>query len=538
MSRRFGSFFYQTKSRHADAAVVRKRSGVLPFIGGFIRKACLFIGAIVLFAIVMGIIAGAFFGGASSSDLPKKMVLVLNITDPIGETETIRSMADPFAPAGLTAPYVIEALDRAAKDSRVQGVLVSLDAGGMQLTHIQELRAAVKRFRLSGKFAHIYSASFADLGSGTGAYYFASAFDKIWMQPVGMVSLTGLSIEMPFAKEALGKLGARAEFLQREDYKSAMESFTRDSMSPENREMMTSILADFSDQIFKDIAVDRGLTNDALKAVMDKGLLTGDDALTANLVTNLDYADALLDSVQGDKKGTKSEVPLVALEDYADAVAKPVSIHAANVALVRVSGEIVPGDDAEPGYATSDYIAEGIREAAENEAIKVILVRIDSPGGSPTASETIRRAIVKAKAEGKKVIVSMGPVAASGGYWVAVDADRIYAMPSTLTGSIGVLMGKFELSGLWEKLGVHWDTISEGENAQIWSMNKPLSESERAALENAIDNTYDSFLTRVAEGRKMKKEEVREIARGRAWTGLQAKERGLVDEIGGMDAAL
>lgn len=538
MSRRFGSFFYQAKPAQAHAAVPQKHNGILSFVGGFIRKACLFLGAVVLFAIVMGVIAGAFFGGASPSDLPDKMVLVLNVTDPIGESETIRSMADPFAPAGLTAPYVIDALDKAAKDARVQGVLVSLDAGGMQLSHIQELRAAVKRFRLSGKFAHIYSASFADLGSGTGAYYFASAFDRIWMQPVGMVSLTGLSLEMPFAKKALGKLGASAEFLQREDYKSAMESFTRDSISPENREMMNSILRDFSSQIFKDIAADRGLTNEALKAVTDKGLLTGDDALAAHLITDLDYADALLDEVQGDRKGTKGEVPLVSLEDYADATSKRVGLPAADVALVRVSGEIVPGDEAEPGYATSDYIAEGINRAAESKKIKVVVVRIDSPGGSPTASETIRRAIVKAKEKGKKVVVSMGPVAASGGYWVAVDADRIFAMPSTLTGSIGVLMGKFELSGLWEKLGIHWDTLSQGENAQIWSMNKKLSESERAALENAIDSTYDSFLTRVAEGRRMKKDDVRAVARGRAWTGLQAKERGLVDEIGGMDAAL
>ncbi len=537
MKRRLGSYFYKSKTRPEE--ITRKRWNISRIVKKVLHRTCMVLGAAMLISIFLVFLAGMFAGGAKT--LPDSMVLAINITDPIGETEHGRTLTDPLRAPGTTVQALIEALDRAAVDPRVHGVVASLDNAGIDMAHIQEIRAAVKRFRASGKFAHIYTASFADLGSGIGAYYFASAFDEIWMQPVGLVSMTGLALDMPFGKGTLEKMGVTAQFLHREEYKSAMESFTNSEMSPANREMMTSILRDLSMQLFNDIAHDRNMPAPVLQAELDKGLIAGDAALKAGLITRLDYADVLVKEAQEKVSGGKEnkEPDIVSIDDYHAAMfGEKKTSTGANVALVRVSGEIVPGDEAEPGMATGDYIAGAIDEAAENPTIKVIVVRVNSPGGSPSASETIRRAIVHAKEEGKKIIVSMGPVAASGGYWVSVNADRIYAMPSTLTGSVGVIMGKFELSGLWDKLGVNWDGVSWGKNARMWSVNAPMSETERAALNAAIDSTYGDFIDRVAEGRGMDKEKVRSIAKGRAWTGLQAKENGLVDEIGGLDASM
>jgi len=538
MKRRFGSFFYQRQSASHNAPPERAQSS--GWFGNILRKACIVVGAVVLFSFTMGILSALFFGGKSSGSLPDDMILVMNLSEPVSETELGRTLADPFSSSGMTIRSFVETLDRAGRDERTRGLLLNLDTGAMELAHIQEIRGAIKRFRSAGKFAHIYTASFADLRSGIGAYYLASAFDEIWVQPTGFISITGLSIEMPFAKEVLNKLGANPEFLHREEYKSAMESFTRASISPENREMLESIMAEFSAQIFADIAMDRAIENDLLKAQIDRGLITGEDAVKASLITKVGYADELVDSVRQKIGGDvdADEPPLVVLEDYADVMLDDRQPSDGEVALVHVSGQIVPGSKPEPGFASGDYIASAIMDAADMESVKVIVVRVDSPGGSPSASETIRRAIVSAKADGKKVIVSMGPVAASGGYWVSVNADKIYAMPTTLTGSVGVIMGKFELSGLWDKVGVNWDSVRWGKNAGLWSPNEPLTAQGRAALETAIDSTYAAFIGRVAEGRKMKPEDVRKIAKGRAWTGTQARANGLIDELGGLDSAM
>lgn len=538
MKRQLGSFYYKPKSR--EGAIRRKRWHVPSIIGRIVRKTCMVLGAIMLFSIVMSILSGVLLSGSKTS-LPKDMILVLNVESGIGESGIQSSLIDPFAMKSITTHDLVSTLHKAKGDKRVRGLIVSLDHAGIELAHIQEIRTAVKEFRENGKFAHLYTPSFADLGSGIGAYYLASAFDEIWMQPVGMVTISGLSIEMPFAKEALDKIGAKAQFFQREEYKSAMESFTNESMSPANQESMASILNDLSAQILTDISFDRKLEPAALRQLVDKGLLTGEEALQGGLIDRIDYADILVSEVRekitGEKKG--EEPPLVLVEDYL--VTKPFDEYKSgrkDIALVSVSGQIVPGSQPESGYATADYIAQAIHEAADDDAIEAIVLRVDSPGGSPTASETIRRAIVYAKGEGKKIVVSMGPVAASGGYWVSVDADHIFAAPSTLTGSIGVIMGKFEVSKLWEKLGINWDTVRWGQNAGMWSVNEGFTETERARMNVAIDSTYEDFLTRVAEGRNMKTDDVRKVAKGRPWTGAQAKGFGLVDSLGGLDEAL
>ncbi len=535
MKRQMGSFFYKPSPRTRQ--IRGKRWNFPAMVVKIFKRTATVIGGFVLFTIILSFILGLFVSSGTHKPLPQDMILVFNVENGIRESEMAASFIDPFAAQSLTVHQFISVLDKAKDDKRVQGILVSLDSAGIELAHIQELRTAVKSFRESGKYAHIYTASFTDLGSGMGAYYFASAFEQIWMQPVGMLSITGISMEMPYAKNALDKLGVEAQFVQREEYKSAMENFTNDQMSPENREAISSILNEISAMIVNDIAADRRLDQNVVEDLIDKGLLTGPESLKFSLIDRLDYPDVLVDEMRGDK--TYDELPLVPVEDYYDSFRKQrPAAGATDIALVNIHGQIVSGSNPEPGFATSDYIADAIHEATDDENIKAIVVRVDSPGGSPSASETIRRAIVRAKEEGKKVIVSMGPVAASGGYWVSVDADRIFALPSTLTGSIGVVMGKFQLGGLWEKLGINWDSVRWGERSDMWSVNEPFDEGDMARINAAIDETYDGFLERVAKGRGMKPEQVREVAKGRAWTGSQAIKNGLVDDIGGLDDAL
>jgi protease-4 len=478
---------------------------------------------------------------SGAKSLPDEMILVMSITGPIGETEEISAFADPFSSNPMIVRHVVEAIDKAAQDPRVSGLLVNLDYACMELAHIQEVREAVSRLRAADKFAHLFTASFADLDSGIGAYYFASAFDEIWMQPVGLLAISGLSIEMPFAREGLSKLGVTPEFLHREEYKSAMEAFTNERMSPENREMMQSLLDDISAQVSGDIVRNRGIKAASLNAAIDKGLLTGDEAVRLGLITKVGYADELLNMVQEKITGEKDsgDLPLVSLEDYhTAAVANAAKPEQAQIAIVEIAGEIVSGSEPEPGLATGDYIAGAIKDAADDPQIEVIILRVDSPGGSPSAAETIRRAVLYAKEQEKKIVVSMGPLAASGGYWVAVDADKIFALPTTLTGSIGVIMGKFELSGLWQKLGINWDGVQWGANADLWSPHAALDARGRETLNRAIDATYEDFIARVSEGRRMDKDKVRAVAKGRAWTGVAAHKNGLVDALGGLDKAI
>ncbi len=308
-------------------------------------------------------------------------------------------------------------------------------------------------------------------------------------------------------------------------------------MSSANREMTGALLNDFSKTIFDDIIADRKLKPALLRSEMDKGLISGPDAIKAHLIDKVDHLDILMDGLSQAAAEKKPET-IDALE-YLAAVQQPEpALHAANVALVQVDGEIIPGNKPKPGYATGEYISSAIRDAADQENIRAIVVRVNSPGGSPSASETIRRSIVYAKGKNKKVYVSMGPLAASGGYWLVVDADRIFALPTTITGSIGVIMGKFDISQTWKKIGVNWDSLQWGQNARLWSMNAPLDERGYATLNAAIDETYNAFIDRVATGRKMDKEKAHALAKGRAWSGIAGKKNGLVDEIGCLNDTL
>ncbi|MEM7618022.1 MAG: signal peptide peptidase SppA [Pseudomonadota bacterium] len=536
------SYFYRPKSQTSPEKP--KRWKPMSILWTAIKKTCMIIGSMVLLSALISTCTVATLtmsGGGANAPLPDDMVLLFSVEQNVTELQTKPTFLDPFPFRQPTLSSIILGIDKAAEDDRVRGIVFSMKGGAIGIAHAQEIREAILRFRDSGKFAKIYAPNYADGQGGMVHYYLASAFDEIWMQPVGMLSIAGLSLEQPFAKKAMDKIGVSAQFLQREEFKSAMENFTNTEMSAENREALTSILNSWTNEVQGGVAEGRKVNKQKFSQLVDLGLFTGEEALEHNLIDRLDYADRILPEIQKEATGNKDDetVKLITLGNYAaQAKRLAATVDPKNsVALVYVSGSIV-GSDKTGSRAGATEISKAINEAIRDDNVKSIVVRVNSPGGSPTASETIRRAIQKARNEGKPVYISMGSVAASGGYWIAAESDRIFATPGTLTGSIGVVMGKFEGSKLWDNLGVNWEGPQVGDNAEIWSLSQPFDKDALARLNVLIDSTYDAFLTRVAEGRKMSDTQVKQVAKGRPYTGAQALQLNLVDELGGLEVAL
>ncbi len=524
---------------------------MLPVLWSALKRTAMVLGFVMLFQIVVAITVLPVFFQSGLPSLPREMVLFHTFEGNVQEIPNEASLRDPFAAPELTVREIVEALDKAAVDDRVKGFVARMNDGGIGLAHAQEITAALMRFRARGKFAHIYSSSYGDASSGMGRYYLASAFDQIWMQPMGIVTINGVNAEMPFLRNVLDKIGAQPNMYKRKDYKTAYENLTHDSISKENKEMTQRLVNDIRAELVSGIASARRMEPKVFEELVDKGLFAASEAKEAGLINRADYADVLIDDIKEAVTGDReSEDDLfVSLDSYVLAKkgkdeGEPFLAHGKpNVALIYAVGAIMQSDGSGspvPGgtVAAADKIAPAIMAAAEDDMIEAIVLRIDSPGGSPTASESILRAVEKAQEKGKPVIVSMGPTAASGGYWIAAYADQIFVLPATITGSIGVVGGKFSVGELWDKLGVNWDGVQWGENADMWSLNSKFSPREAERINAMLDAIYHGFITRVAKGRKMGLAEVDEIAGGRVWSGVRAVEIGLADQLGGLDAAL
>ena len=530
-----------------------RRWVVLPMLWRGLKRICLTLGFLVLISMIMGAVTTYTVISEKAAPLPEQMVLYLNFQDDISELPEDVSFMDPFAQGQPTLRDLIAAIDRGRDDARVKGIYARISGGSFQLAHVQELRAAIKRFRESGKFAYIYAPSYGDAGNGLGGYYLASAFDEIWMQTMGVVSITGMSAEIPFFRGTMDKLGISPQFYHRKEYKTAYESLTNTEMSPANREATEQLLADIRAEFLRDIPPERGMSPLKFTQLVDKGLFTAPEAVAAGLVTKASYADILAEGIRAQVTGDADNEDdiFVSIDSYiADDVESDLEPDALgsekiSVALVHIAGAIMPSADngnspgvMGDGIAAADEIAPAIIEAGNDEMIEAIVVRIDSPGGSPSASESILRALENAQRKGKPVIVSMGPTAASGGYWVASYADMIFALPTTLTGSIGVVGGKVAVEEMMTKIGVNVQAVKWGENAGLWSMMTPFSEAEAERVNVMLDEVYNSFVARVSWGRGMTIEEVDKVAGGHVWTGASAVKLGLVDEIGGLSEAL
>ncbi len=471
--------------------------------------------------------------------VPSNTVLEANF-----ETGLIENVPDdPVAKALLsgtpTVRDVVDALDRGANDSRVKGLVARFGGSSMGLAQAQELREAVRNFRAHKKFAVAWSETFGEFAPGGSSYYLASAFDQIWMQPSGDIGFTGIIMESPFVRGTLDKLGIVPRMDHRWEYKNAMNMFTERKFTPAHREAETKLMTSWSSQLVKGIADGRKLTEDQVRAIIDRGPLLGQDALNAKLVDGLVYRDDVYAKVKA-RAGAGAD--LVYLQRYLERAGRPHQ-SGKTIALIYGVGDVLRGKSAfDPVFGSptmgSDTVAAAFRAAVKDPSVKAILFRVDSPGGSYVASDTIWRETVRARKAGKPVIVSMGDVAASGGYFVSMAADKIVAQPATITASIGVLAGKMLTTGFWNKLGITWDEVHDGKNATYWTGTSDYTPEEWARFEGWLDRVYADFTTKVAEGRRLPKERVLEIAKGRVWTGADAKELGLVDELGGFPEAL
>jgi protease-4 len=376
--------------------------------------------------------------------------------------------------------------------------------------------------------------------AGNKEYYLASACSEVYMAPEGMMFFIGLRFGVTFFKGALEKLGVDAQFARIGQYKSAVEPFTREEMSDSFREMLESLADDLFDDMLTDIAADREMPLDSLRAIVDDPPLTAGHALEVGLVDELVYRDELEAQF---KQADEEEWSLVSMDTYAQV--PPASLGLGDgpeIAVIYCEGAIMSGESAPPYYGGdqtmgSATITRVLRQARKDEDIEAVVMRVDSPGGSGLASDLIWREVELTSAE-KPVVVSMSDYAASGGYYISMGADAIIAQPGTLTGSIGVYTGKFSLGGLFDKVGLSVETVERGEYAGLMSPSEPFSEAEQGKIEGMIESFYDTFIEKAAEGRQRDPSEVDRIARGRVWTGRQALGVGLVDELGGFRTAL
>jgi protease-4 len=477
-----------------------------------------------------------WFGGGH---VPKRLILEADFEQGMIEYVPEESYARFMLSKRLRVRDVFEALQKASGDGRVKGLVARVGQSKMTLAQVQEVRDAVISFRAAGKPALCYAETFGEAGPGNSSYYLATAFDAVYLQPSGDVGLTGFMFEQPFFRGTLDKLGIITRLDGRKEYKSFRYQFTERKYLPPHREAVTRVMQSQFGQMVRGIAEARKLSEEQVRLLIDQGPFIGQDAVDAKLVDGLAYRDEVYDRIK-EKAGAKAE--FLSIGEYRKRAGGPYE-KGTTVALIYGTGGIERGKS---GYnpATgeiimgSDTLAAAFRQAVEDKDVKAILFRIDSPGGSVVASDTIWRETVNAKKAGKPVIVSMGSTAASGGYFVAMAADKIVAQPTTVTGSIGVFGGKVITTGFWNKLGVTWDEVHTSKNADAWSMTRDFTPHQRARFGEWLDRIYADFTSKVGQGRNLSIEAVEKIAKGRIWTGEDAKRLGLVDELGGFPEAL
>ena len=464
------------------------------------------------------------------------------------DLEPAQRLAEQFGgelPSQTLLRDLIDALDAARVDSRVSMAVVKLDGlNSAGLAQLEELNAAIDRFKASGKPVHAYAPSYEQ------SHYFVAAHaNDISIDPLGMVAVEGLSSQQLYFKDALDKLGVVVNVFRVGEYKSAVEPFIRNDMSEEAKAANLDWLGDLWSRYGSLTSVARQLPTDSIDQYvngMAAGMqrLNGDAAAyakEAKLVTHIEtlseFRQRMAETVGMDED--LGSFRQIWSEDYLRAVhashkAPPA---ASKIALVVVQGEIVDGPG-EPGYAGGDTIADLLDEARRDDQVAAVVLRVDSPGGSVYASEQIRRAVQALKADGKPVVASMSSVAASGGYWVSMAADKIIAHESTITGSIGIFGMVPTIDKPLEKLGIHTDGVGTTPLAGAMRIDRPLTPEVKTIIQSSIEKGYRDFINGVAEGRSLQPEAVDRIARGRVWSGLKAKELGLVDSFGGLDAAV
>lgn len=494
---------------------------------------------IILFVAMIWVIGSS---SKSTVTVKPKSVLYMNLNYEIPERTTdddltatlIRLQNSNTDQSGLND--IIANIDEAKNDPNISGIFLELSSVGTSTANIEELRHHIISFRESGKFVITYSETMAQ-----NAYYLATAGDEIYINPDGMLDIHGMASQIMFYKNLLDKLDIEIQIIRgpNNKFKSAVEPYFLDKMSAANREQMTKLLNTMWFKVVSDISESRNISIAKINELADNLSLTFDAkvALNEGFVDGLAYRDEIIARIKdlaGIEKSKKINV--LTNSQYASARPEP-KVKSDKIALIYANGQIIDGngDDSTIGSIT---LSKAIREARENKSVKAIVMRVNSPGGSALASEVIRREVELAKAE-KPFIISMGSYAASGGYWISTEGDRIFADPTTLTGSIGVF-GTFPNAKkfLNETVGLTFDVVKTNENADFGSITEPLTDYQKKMLQKYVGNTYNDFTSLVARTRGLRQSYVDSIGQGRVWAGTDALELGLVDELGGLDKAI
>lgn len=468
-------------------------------------------------------------------------VLVFDLSKPIQDMQPPLDISQAlFSPEArpVTVQQVVNSIEKASEDDRISGILLDGTEGSNRTGYsiLKEVREALVEFQESGKEVIAY-----DTNWNQREYYLASVADNVVLNPLGNLEMTGLRSEQTFFAGALEKYGVGIDIVRVGDYKSAVEPLTRQNFSAENEEQLTALLGDIWGEWLDSVSTGRDIKVDELQEIVDtQGLLLAENALEAGLVDKVAYRDEVIAQLKelSETEEEENSFPNIALARYSEVAQREEMGETSDneIAVLHAQGAIVTGEGALDSIGSSRY-AQKIRNLREDDGVKAVVLRINSPGGSATASDVILRELKLTQQE-KPVIVSMGNTAASGGYWMALGGSQIFAQPTTVTGSIGVFGILPNIQELANENGITWDEVATGELAGLNTISRPKTEGELAVLQGTVDQIYNKFIDRVAENRDLSVEEVQEIAQGRVWSGKQAKEIGLVDELGGLGSAI
>ena len=493
--------------------------------------------AFVVVGILVGGLVAVAFMVRMSQQPAKGSVLEMVLEGEVPDYVPVDGLARIFGGDELTMRDYVEALRLARDDSRINGLLVTIDGPEVGTGKRQELRDAISDFQRGGKWAAAYLETAGEFSPGNRDYYLATGCGRIWLAPPGDINLTGLRAEVPFIRGTLEKLDIVPDFDHIGKYKNAMNTITEKVMNEPHREAMDALVSTVFGQIKRGIAAGRKITEDDVEALIDRGPYVGPKALEAKLVDALGYRDEMEKHLEEENGGS---LPLVKVGQYLKAGRFFNS--GPKVALIYGLGGVSRGEnDANPMTGEmsmgSTTTAAAIKQAREDASIKAIVFRVDSPGGSYIASDVIHHEVMLTKGV-KPFVVSMGDVAGSGGYFVAMAADRIVAEPATITASIGVLAGKLITTGFWDKVGITFDAVQRGRHATYFSSGSKFSPEERALFQEWLDRIYKDFVTKAAKGRNKTYDEIHAVAQGRIWSGEDALRLGLIDELGGLTTAI
>lgn len=497
-----------------------------------------FFAIFILFIIFITVIVSSA-GSDRKVEVSANSVMHMTLDYPISE----RTDKNPFSEFNflgfeskktLGLKEILSGIQAAKTDQNIKGIYLDASSVSAGFATIEEIRNALIDFRKSGKFIIAYSEVYSQ-----GAYYLATAADKIYLNPEGILDFRGLSLQSMFFKGSLDKLGIEAQIIKVGTYKSAVEPFILEKMSEPNRRQVTSFLGSMYDHFLTRISESRKISKATLFSIADSAKVRDPkDAVVFKMVDGLLYKDEVLDELKsrtGIQK--KKDVKSVSIEEYAVKGDKDNSASSNRIAVIYANGEIISGEGNDNTMG-SERISRAIRKARTDDKVKAVVLRVNSPGGSALASDVMWREVVLTK-KVKPVIVSMGDVAASGGYYIACAADSIFAQPSTITGSIGVFgiipnMQKF----FNDKLGITFDGVKTGKYADLGDVSRPLSEDEKLIFQHEVNKTYNTFTKKVANGRKRSQAYIDSIGQGRVWSGTEALNNGLVDRLGNIDDAI